>query len=310
LGKELKAGVRGALSGRFSSDQPNFQNFPSPEKDPELGLMVRSMIVPEEGEYFHVMDYSSQEPRLIVHFAEITGCRKAAEMAQRFRENPYTDLHDETRKNVAKMLKEWEAPIFRKKAKIINLGVGYGMGGGKLALSLGLPYTHAMFMKGDKEFEYLKAGPEAVELMAIFDEAAPFIKQLAKKAQNAVKQKGYIKTELGRRFRFAKEEDGRTYKFLNKALNRLIQGSAADMTKLALRDMYRAGILPHGTVHDEIDISASDPKIVAQAKEIMETAMELTIPIKIDVSSGLTWGDASQEKQGAENYQKFLEGVL
>lgn len=310
IGKELKAGVRGALSGRFSSDQPNFQNFPSPEKDPELGLMVRSMILPEEGEAFHVMDYSSQEPRLIVHFAEVTNCHKAREMADRFREDPYTDLHDETRKNVAKLVKEWEDPKYRKKAKIINLGVGYGMGGGKLALSLGLPYTEASFMKGDVEFKYLKAGPEAQELMNIFDKAAPFIRQLAKKAQNAVKQKGHIRTPIGRRFRFEMEEDGRSYKYLNKALNRLIQGSAADMTKLALRDMFRAGILPHGTVHDEIDISTADPKVVRQTQEIMESAMELTIPIKIDVASGLNWGEASMEKTGAENYQKFLKGEL
>ena len=310
IGKELKAGVRGALSGRFSSDQPNFQNFPSPEKDPELGLMVRSMILPEEGEFCHVMDYSSQEPRLTVHFAEITGCRKAYEMAERFRQNPRTDLHDETRKMVAEVLDEWKDPKKRKPAKIINLGVAYGMGGGKLGLSLGLPYTEASFMKGDKEFKYLKAGPEAQELMRIFDDAAPFIKQLARKAQNAVKQKGYIKTPIGRRFRFPKEEDGRTYMFLNKALNRLIQGSAADMTKLALRNMYREGILPMGTVHDEIDLSASDPKIVARTQEIMESAMDLTIPIKIDVASGVNWGDASSEKRGAENYHKFLAGEL
>jgi DNA polymerase I-like protein with 3'-5' exonuclease and polymerase domains len=271
--------------------------------------MVSNLILPEEGEFFHVMDYSSQEPRLTVHFAEVTGCRKAAEMAERFRVNPDTDLHDETRKMVANVLEEWRDPKKRKLAKIINLGVAYGMGGGKLALSLGLPYTEASFNKGDKVFAYLKAGPEAQELMAVFDEAAPFIKQLAKKAQNAVKQKGYIKTALGRRFRFPKDDTGQ-YMFLNKALNRLIQGSAADMTKIALRDMYKAGILPHGTVHDEIDISASDPKIVAQAKEIMETCMPLNIPIRIDVSSGYTWGDASSEKVGGENYQKFLAGAL
>jgi DNA polymerase I-like protein with 3'-5' exonuclease and polymerase domains len=310
LGKELKAGVRGALSGRFSSSQPNFQNFPSPDKDPELGLMVRSMILPEEGEFFHVMDYSSQEPRLTVHFAEITGCMKAREMADRFRANPRTDLHDETRKMVATVLEDWKDPKKRKPAKIINLGVAYGMGGGKLALSLGLPYTEASFMKGDQEFKYLKAGPEAQELMAVFDEQAPFIRQLARKAQNAVKQKGYIKTPVGRRFRFPKEDDGRTYKFLNKALNRLIQGSAADMTKMALREMYRSGILPHGTVHDEIDISSASVKTVNLAQEIMESAMELTIPIKIDVASGRTWGEASMEKQGAENYEKFLTGEL
>lgn len=310
LGKELKSGVRGALSGRFSSSQPNFQQFPSPDKDQELGYLVRQLILPEEGEFMHVMDYSSQEPRLTVHFAEITHCRKARQMAERFRENPNTDLHDETRKMVAEKLDAWKDPKMRKPAKIINLGVAYGMGGGKLALSLGLSYTKASFTKGDVEFEYLKAGPEAQELMYIFDQAAPFIKQLAGKAQNAVKNKGYIRTPIGRRFRFPMEEDGKRYKFLNKALNRLIQGSAADMTKMALRDMWRAGIVPHGTVHDEIDLSSGSRKEVQQVKDIMENAMPLTIPVVVDVGSGHNWGQASMEKQSAINYQKFLTGGL
>lgn len=310
VGKTLKAGVRGALSGRFSSSQPNFQNFPSPEKDPELGYMVRKLIIPEEGETFHVMDYSSQEPRLTVHFAELTGCMKADLMAQRFREDPRTDLHDETRKMVAQKLSEWNDPKKRKPAKIINLGVAYGMGGGKLAFSLGLPYEHATFMKGDKEFEYLRAGPEAQELMAIFNEAAPFIRQLARKAQNAVKDKGYIKTAIGRRFRFPTEADGRTYMFLNKALNRLIQGSAADMTKMAMRDMWREGILPHGTVHDEIDVSSGDPRQVRRIKEIMEHTMELRIPVVVDVGSGPNWGAASLEKESAAYYERFDRGEI
>lgn len=293
LGKELKAGTKGALSGRFSSSDPNFQQVPSPEKDPDLGYLVRKLILPEVGDDFHVMDYSSQEPRLIVHFAEKTGCRKAYEMAERFRANPNTDLHDETRAMVATAKEEWLDKKFRKPAKVINLGFAYGMGGGKLALSLGMEYTEASFTRNDGEkFAYLKPGPEAQELLDLFDREAPFIKQLAFKAQGAVKKRGFIKTELGRRFRFPKDKFGK-YMFLNKALNRLIQGSAADMTKLAMRELWREGILPLGTVHDEIDISTSDPKIVARTKEIMEHALPLSIPVVVDVGSGKNWGDAS-----------------
>ena len=296
LGKELKQGTRGALSGRFSSSGPNFQQIPSPEKDPELGYMVRKLILPEEGDKFHVMDYSSQEPRLIVHFAEVTHCHKAKQMADRFRENPDTDMHDETRQMVARKLEEWKDPKFRKPAKIINLGVAYGMGGGKLAFSLGMDWYYATWVKrqGGKEVEMqiMKPGKEAADLLDIFDREAPFIKDLAKKAQNAVKKKGYIRTPTGRRFRFPKDATGK-YDFLNKALNRLIQGSAADMTKTALRDLYREGILPLGTVHDEIDISTNDPKIVARTKEIMETCFPLNIPVRVDVGSGDNWGDAS-----------------
>lgn len=292
LGKELKSGTKGAVSGRFSSSGPNFQQIPSPEKDPDLGYMVRKLILPEEGEQFHVMDYSSQEPRLIVHFAEVTHCRKAAEMAERFRQNPNTDLHDETRAMVATALAEWEDKKFRKPAKVINLGVAYGMGGGKLAFSLGMDYTMSKFTQYGKEIEYMKPGAEAQELLALFDREAPFIKELAMKAQKAVKDKGYIKTMLGRRFRFPTDNYGK-YMFLNKALNRLIQGSAADMTKLAMRELWREGILPVGCVHDEIDLSSSDPKIVARTKEIMEHALPLNIPVVVDVGSGANWGDAS-----------------
>lgn len=296
LGRELKSGTKGAVSGRFSSSGPNFQQIPSPEKDPDLGYMVRKLVLPEEGEKFYVMDYSSQEPRLIVHFAEVTGCRKASQMADRFRENPKTDLHDETRQMVATAVEAWLDPKYRKPAKVINLGVAYGMGGGKLAYTLGMEYTMSIWKKpnGD-EVEFMKPGPEAQELLMLFDEQAPFIKELAMKAQGAVRKKGFIKTTLGRRFRFPKDEYGK-YMFLNKALNRLIQGSAADMTKLAMRDMWREGILPHGTVHDEVDLSTGDPKVVARVKEIMENALPLNIPVVVDVGVGDNWGQASMEE--------------
>ncbi len=313
IGKVLKSGTKGTVSGRFSSSDPNFQQMPSPERDPELGYLVRSLVLPEEGELWHSMDYSSQEPRAIVHFAEITKCIRAKEMADRFREDPDTDLHDEVRQMVASAKKEWEDKRFRKPAKVINLGLAYGMGGGKLALTLGMEYFEASFMKGEKEFKYLRAGPEAQELLNLFNQEVPFIGQLARKCQAAVKRKGFIKTPIGRRFRFPKDETGH-YMFLNKSLNRLIQGFAADMTKISLRDMYRAGILPHGTVHDENCLSSADPKIVMMAKEIMENCVKMTIPIRVDVGSGSNWGEASippdkpmNGETGLSRFQRFIQ---
>jgi DNA polymerase-1 len=80
--------------------------------------------------------------------------------------------------------------------------------------------------------------------------------------------------------------------FINKGLSRLIQGTAADMTKVALRELYRAGITPLGTVHDEINFSYKDPKVIEQAAEIMRESFKLTVPVVVDVETGPNWGEA------------------
>ena len=121
---------------------------------------------------------------------------------------------------------------------------------------------------------------------------------------------GSIGTLLGRRCRFTKwepnqfgmhkpmefEEAERTYgrgrirrAFTYKALNKLIQGSAADMTKKSMVDLYKEGITPHIQVHDELDISVSDN--ANKIKEIMEHAVELEVPNKVDYESGPNWGN-------------------
>ncbi len=306
IGKEVKTGTKGTVSGRFSSSNPNFQQIPSPEKDPDLGHLVRKLFLPEEGEMWHGLDYSAQEPRAIVHFAEMTRCPGAADIAQRYRDDPDTDFHMENAALIMAAKPDFAESVAkaRKPVKIIGLGLAYGMGGGKLAMTLGMEYTMASFQKGDKVFEYMRAGAEAQEVLNTFDRAAPYIKALALKCQKAVREKGYIRTPTGRRFRFPKDDAGQ-YMFLNKALNRLIQGTSADMTKVSLRAMYREGILPHGTVHDENDISSSCPKTVKRAKEIMETCFPLQVPIRVDVGTGKNWGDASDPKQGLKNYLAF-----
>lgn len=305
IGKAVKSRVKGTVSGRFSSSGPNFQQIPSPERDPELGYLIRSLILPEDGEYWFGLDYSAQEPRVIVNFAELISARKATFIGDQYRENPKTDFHIVVRDLVRTAIPTFE----RKPAKIVGLGLAYGMGGGKMARDIGLDYIVDSFVKNGKEIEILRPGPEAKAILEAFDREAPFIKELALSCQKRVRKRGYIHTPLGRRFRFPKDENGR-YMFLNKALNRLIQGTSADMTKTALLEMYRQGILPHGTVHDEIDISTSDPKIVKIARDIMTDCFPLTIPISVDVGGGRNWGEASDPYKSEAFMNEFFPGVF
>jgi DNA polymerase I len=90
---------------------------------------------------------------------------------------------------------------------------------------------------------------------------------------------------------FVKDLMNRTSKFTYKALNKLIQGSAADMTKKAMLDLYKEGIIPHIQIHDELDISIESEEQAKKIIEIMENAVTLAVPNKVDFESGDTWGD-------------------
>jgi len=234
----------GTVSGRFSYSNPNLQQVPA--RDPEIGNLIRSLFIPEEGCQWGVFDYSQQEPRLTVHYASqmnLTGAKEAVEL--------YTEDAADFHQIVADM-----ANIPRKQAKMINLGLSYGMGKEKLIRELGLDDTQA-----EKLFQQYHA-------------KVPFIRALQDQCARVAMERGYIKTFAGRRCRFdlwegryernlplplkeAKEKYGDDLKrsYTYKALNRLIQGSAADMTKLAMIGLWEEGIVPHLQVHDEVDIS-------------------------------------------------------
>ena len=182
------------------------------------------------------------------------------------------------------------ANIPRSQAKTINLGLFYGMGKNKLQAELGLD-------KADAE-----------ELFQKYHGRVPFVKQLTYSVMERAQDSGRIRTLLGRRCRFnlweprqfgvhkalPKEEADRNMDqeikraYTYKALNKLIQGSAADMTKKAMVDLYKEGIVPHIQVHDELDISVDGN--ADKIKDIMESAVELEIPNKVDYESGPNWG--------------------
>jgi DNA polymerase I-like protein with 3'-5' exonuclease and polymerase domains len=271
----------GTTSGRFASSNPNIQQVPS--SDPLLAPMVRSIFVPEQNETWAMLDWSQQEPRLAVHFAAATRCRGAEEAAQRYRDNSSTDLHS----LVAEL-----AGVSRKEAKALFLGISYGMGRQRLADNLGIT-------KGDADLLYDK-----------IQTYAPFIKELSDRCKAVAQTRGYVRTLLGRRMRFdlwgperaslckplPYDEAVKTYGrvercFLYRAVNKVIQGSAADMMKIALVRLYQAGIVPYITMHDEVDFSYSDEKELKTAQEIMLTGYNLTVPLKIDTEVGKSWGE-------------------
>jgi DNA polymerase I-like protein with 3'-5' exonuclease and polymerase domains len=283
----IRSDQGGTVTGRFSYSNPNLQQIPARNK--ELGPMIRGLFLPEEKHKWGCFDYSQQEPRLVVHYAATTEpiCfdESVTKIVEKFKSNT-VDFHQ----TVADM-----ASISRSQAKTINLGLFYGMGKTKLQAELGL---------STKE--------EAENLFNQYHENVPFVKELMNKTSAFAQTSGSIGTLLGRRCRFNKwepntfgmhtpmtfEEAERTYgrgrikrAMTYKALNKLIQGSAADMTKKAMLDLYEEGIIPHIQIHDELDISVRDEQQAARIVEIMENAVTLAVPNKVDYESGNTWGD-------------------
>ena len=279
----------GTVTGRFSSSNPNLQQLPA--RDPDIKRYIRGIFIPEEGQKWGSFDYSSQEPRLLVHFASMIPSTIRHPIVDQIVEEFNTgdvDLHQ----MVADL-----ANITRKQAKTVNLGIMYGMGVAKLADQLGI----------SKE--------AAKDLIGRHHSKVPFVKGLADLATKQGDKNGQIRTVMGRRCRFHLWEPvtfgigkplpydeamkeyggpgGRGIRraFTYKALNKLIQGSAADQTKKAMLDCYNEGLTPMLTVHDELCFSIESEEQASKIKEIMETGMPLAIPSKIDVDIKDHWGD-------------------
>ena len=284
----IRSDSGGTITGRFSYSNPNLQQIPARNK--QLGPLIRSLFIPERDHTWGCFDYSQQEPRLVVHFAaesEAINNDSVKDIVSRFKENK-VDFH----RVVADM-----ADIPREQAKTINLGLFYGMGKAKLQAELGL-----------------ETREEAEKLFEKYHNSVPFVQDLMNSTSRDASNKGEIQTILGRVCRFDKWEEsaytpGRlkvpmTWEeahskygdrirraFTYKALNKLIQGSAADMTKKAMLDLYNEKIIPHIQIHDELDLSVESDKQAKKIIDIMQNAVKLHIPNKVDYESGKNWGD-------------------
>ena len=277
---QLRSDQGGTVTGRFSYSNPNLQQIPARNK--ELGPAIRSLFIPEEGMSWGCFDYSQQEPRLVVHYAGLQNLYGVDEVLDAYNEGD-ADFHT----IVADM-----AEIPRSQAKTINLGLFYGMGKNKLQAELGV------------------SKDKAEDLFKQYHNKVPFVKKLMDNVMQRAQSSGKIRTLLGRLCRFhlwepnqfgihkalphdaALMEHGPGIKraYTYKALNRLIQGSAADMTKKAMIELHKEGITPHIQVHDELDISVISPLEAAKIKDIMESAVDLEVPNKVDYESGPNWG--------------------
>jgi DNA polymerase I-like protein with 3'-5' exonuclease and polymerase domains len=279
---QIRSDQGGTVTGRFSMmSNPNLQQIPA--RHPELGPLIRSIFIPEEKTTWGSFDYSQQEPRILVHYAKLQNLEGVDEIVEAYNQGD-ADFHQV----VADM-----AGIERKQAKTINLGLMYGMGKNKLMAELGL-------MKDSAE-----------KLIKQYHNKAPFVKQLMDNVSRKANDRGKIRTLLGRACHFdlwqpvqfgvfkplplelARKEYDEPLKraFTYKALNKLIQGSAADMTKKSMVALYENGIIPHIQIHDEVDISVESPEKAEQIIEIMESAVELKVPNKVDYEQGNNWGD-------------------
>jgi DNA polymerase I-like protein with 3'-5' exonuclease and polymerase domains len=285
----------GARYGRLSSTDPNLQQQPG-AKDPEIGKIWRSIYIPEHGMKWAALDYSQQEPRMIVHYADLCGCEKANEAAERYRNDPNTDNHTLMAQLIAGQPATWKpSKKERTEAKIIFLGLAYSMGGGKLARSLGLPTCWKESSDGSS---YEAAGPEAQIILDNFHNGVPFIKELNKLITKRINEKGFIRTVLGRvcHFKMIPMEKRRNkwdiYEESRKGLNKLAQGSSADQTKKAVLDCDDAGHELQLQVHDELDLSVWDYDHAKKVATIMENCVPLRVPSKVDIEIAANWGDS------------------
>ena len=283
---QLRGETGGTVTGRLSMNQPNLQQVPA--RHPVIGPMVRGLFLPEEGQLWAANDFSAQEPRLLIHFSTRLKLSGADKMAEAYNTDPDTDFHQ----IVADV-----AGITRSQSKTIGLGISYGMGKSKLALALDLQLD------------------EATELIEQFHAKVPFLKGIISAVQKKINHPasgGSIRTLLGRKCRFplyepvawglnkalpyeeavAKHGPALRRAYTYKGLNKLLQGSGADMVKQAMVELHRAGFNILLSVHDEIALSVDTREEAEAAALIMRDCVELEVPSKVDVEVGPSWGKA------------------
>lgn len=286
---QLKRDLDGTRGGRFSMSNPNLQQIPSRH---ELAKYVRALFLPDNGLQWGKFDYSQQEPRLMVHYGAAMRFTGGADFCRAYHEDSNTDFY--------KLITD-AAKITRRQAKDLSLGRSYGMGFKKMAEKLNCSHLQAK--------KYLE----------LFDEAAPFVRELAESCQSKADRTGYIRTLGGRRRHFelwapveafkpdyvvqefnkpmpyeearAKYPGRKLTRFgTRKAFNALIQGSAADMMKKAIYTLYKElHIVPYVTVHDEVGIGLTPDQDIGPIKEILLNAYPLRVPMKVDIDVGDTW---------------------
>ena len=306
---QIRSDTGGTVTGRFSMSNPNLQQIPAKGY---IGSKMRELFIPEEDCKWGSFDYSQQEPRIVVHYAIKLGLPGTESLQEEF-DRDDADFHQ----IVADM-----ANISRKQAKTINLGLFYGMGKIKLQRELGLDQKQAKELFNEYHSRVPFVRQLSQELIAFakenkllftlhdrfcrfdrwettnkewnpetnrFNEVPLYTKEQAMEAFKAEMLDKYKENKIDPNY-MDYFERYYTPAFTYKALNRLIQGSAADMTKKAMVDLHEKGIIPHIQIHDELCISIEGGYMANIIQNVMEQAIPLEVKNKVDFESGPNWG--------------------
>lgn len=283
-----------------SASNPNLQQIPSRNED--LAPRIRSLFLPEEGMRLVSFDHNQIEPRITVHYSSVLGLPGAEEAVSRYSAGD-VDYHQ---------LVSDMTGLSRYAAKQLNLGLAYGMGKVKMSEMLGIPLQ------------------EAEAMFCLYHKRVPFVRELGKACEGVASRRKYVKTISGRRRNFnlygplkwktgivplAYEEaveafgPGVTQYFVHKAMNAVIQGTAADILKKNMVELNRMGYIPHLSIHDELVFSipygAQGDADIKQIKTVMEhpTDMLLKIPLRVNVKAGPNWGSMESLYDGEETFK-------
>jgi DNA polymerase-1 len=263
-------------TGRLSSSDPNLQNIPI--RSPEGRRIRAAFVAGEPGWKLLAADYSQVELRILAHLCEDEA------LCEAFRQD--LDVHRATAARVFGLPIDDVTPELRSRAKAINFGIVYGMGPGRLARDTGLTQD------------------EARAFIASYFESYPKIKAYLDGCVEHARQHGFVETVLGRQRQLGAIRAARRLERANAermALNTPIQGSAADIIKLAMlrvdERLKREGLAARMLlqVHDELLFEAPEAELdqlEALVREEMEQAFPLRVPLKVDVGRGDTWLEA------------------
>lgn len=262
-------------TGRLSSSEPNLQNIPVRGDE---GRDIRNTFIAEKGNLLISADYSQIELRLLAHFSG------DPVLIEAFKNND--DIHRKTAMKIYSVSKEHVTPSMRNTAKIINFSIIYG----KTAFGL----SKELDIKRSEASDFIKGYFET------YARVKPFCEEVIKEVQN----KGFVRTMMGRIRDLSKTINSSNAMTRNEAermaLNTLIQGSAADMIKVAMIGIHRefknhfktAKIVMQ--VHDELVAEVSEKesdKAMKVMKDIMEHSIKTTVPIIVDIHKGNSWGE-------------------
>jgi len=270
---QLKVSDGGTVSGRFSCVRPNLQQVMGKDKHgraygwlQEYGrddFLVKRLFVPRQGLWCSA-DMRQVEYRVFAHYT------RSQQLLDAYRNNPDTDFHN----IVGEMLKTVRPDITRTEIKVVNFLTIFGGGPGAIARQLGIDAATANSIYED----YHRSFPEAAKLL--------------KNAETVARTRRHVRTILGRRARFVGRQKDRTH----KALNAIVQGSAADINKMKLVHVHREskalGITMRMTVHDSLEVDLHNRDTLPAYKALLaEQEYDLSVPILWDVKVGPTWGD-------------------